>query len=61
MKNRYDILEFISQREDGTMPCENEDLVHVDNVIRRATEGCRENEEQSSSGYGYVIMATFLS
>lgn len=55
MKKRYDILEFISQREDREMPRENENLVHVANVIRRATEGSREDEEQSSPGYGYVI------
>lgn len=35
MAIQYDILERLSQREDGTMPPENEDLVRVANDIRR--------------------------
>lgn len=50
MDNRYDILESISQREDGTMPEENADMVHVANVIRRATASCFRNETELRQG-----------
>lgn len=50
MTNRYDILEFISQREDGAMPEENTDLVSLANVIRRATADGRGNETQPHTG-----------
>jgi len=50
MDNRYDILQSISQREDGTMPAENAELVHVANVIRRTTGNCSTNEGESGSG-----------
>lgn len=29
MQNRYDILEFISQRKDGEMPKENKELFAI--------------------------------
>ena len=49
MNKRYDILQSISQGEDGTLSKENEDLVHVANVIAGAAEGSGANEEESCS------------
>ncbi len=48
--DRYDILEFLSQREDITMLAENAELVHVANVIRRTVAGCREDEAEPCNG-----------
>lgn len=45
---RYDLFEYISQRKDGEMPCENEKLVLVSNVIRNATKDCGGHEAESS-------------
>lgn len=47
---RYDLFEYISQRENGEMPKENERLVSISNVIRNATKDCGGNEGESSSG-----------
>lgn len=52
---RYDILESISQGEDGTLSSENATLVRVANDIRRAVEHCRDNETESCSGREYVM------
>lgn len=53
--NKYDVLEFISQREDGEMSAENEDLVHIANVIRRATTQCSTDEAESGTCDDYGI------
>lgn len=52
MIKHYDILERLSQREDGTMPPENEVMVQVANDIRRITlsSGICEAEAQCSLG-----------
>lgn len=54
MDNRYDLLESISQRENGTMPPENEELVRVANVIRRAAESSTTDEGESCYGANNV-------
>ena len=49
MINRYDILKYISQREDGEMPQENERLVSVTDVIRTAIRDCGADEAEYDS------------
>ena len=49
MADNYDLLQSISQRENGTMPQENEDLVHIADDIRRAACRSGANESQSSA------------
>lgn len=53
--NRYDILESISQGEDGTLSAENATLVRVANDIRTAVEHCRRNEGKPQTGREYVM------
>lgn len=48
--NRYDFLQFLSQRENGEVPQENEDLVSLANDLRRAVESSARNEGQSCNG-----------
>lgn len=50
MDNRYDILESISQREDGTLSEENAELVHIANVIGRTAKNSTRDESQSEGG-----------
>ena len=50
MNNRYDILQSISQGEDGTLSKENEDLVHIANVIARGATRGGANEAEPCSG-----------
>ena len=54
MKRRYDILESISQGEDGALSEENAKLVHIANVIARSTtrNGANEAEPCLSSDNG---------
>lgn len=50
MQTYYDILQSISQGEDGTLSPEDARLVQVANDIVRATGGCGTDETQSCSG-----------
>lgn len=49
MITRYDILQFVSQREDGEMSSENERLVSVADVIRRTSGYGGADEAQACS------------
>ena len=50
MNKRYDILQSISQGKDGTLSEENEDMVHIANVIAGGTTRGRANEAEPCSG-----------
>ena len=50
MNKRYDILQSVSQREDGALSGENEELVHIANIIAGAATDSRANEEKSRFG-----------
>lgn len=45
----YDVFQFISQREDGTMLEENAKLVSVADYIKRTARDCRTHEKKSAS------------
>ena len=53
--NKYDVLEYISKGESGTLSPENEELVRVANDIRRAISSSRDDEEKCCSGVNNAI------
>lgn len=48
---RYELLQSISQGENGTLSHENEELALITNDIVRATTSCSCNEEKYGAGY----------
>ena len=50
MNKRYDILQSISQGKDGALSEENEDLVHIANIIAGTAADSRAYEEEPGSG-----------
>lgn len=54
MKERYDIFQSISQRENGEMPQENESMVSVANYICRTVTDCRGDEAELERGFDNV-------
>jgi len=53
--NRYDILQSISQRKDGTLSAENAELALIANELSRAARESREDERESENSSFNVI------
>lgn len=52
MNKRYDILQSISQGKDGALSEENEDLVHIANIIAGTAKDSRANEAEPCHSFG---------
>ena len=53
--NRYDILQSISQRKDGTLSAENAELALIAHELSRAARESREDERESENSSFNVI------